>query len=504
MTTPWLRIIEATLTLCVLFCREYPATAQSTELPCKTYYLDLSTGVNQETIQPYTANTIDPFWEIVNGPAGALSYPQCTHVISGNPVNLAFGMARSIAPGNGFNLPPNLTTSNSGCDFSDQPYLVQRRFKVDAGSGNQVAYIKLEQLFVSDRVSHITLSGPGAPVVLLNACLLPGTYNLPLQALSLSSGEYTLSIALGKSITNAADTLPLQFSLKAYIYADTKIFQDNQHYGRSMFCSPPYPILEKPVLANTCMMAGDSFCEVVIDNYQPYLTYHLNQGSFTSAFTFEALLHQGYKLSATDSFGCVLSDSVFIDTCMIGSASIKLAIQGWMQTNGELIPYLYNQGWSNDPEDVEDVTLELRRAEAPHALIRSGTGRLKKDGSAWVAFDPVPSNWYYHVIRFKHALASWSSSPKLLTSGAWYDYTFPNSCLGDVVTSNNEQLLLAGDLNQDESIDMFDFMLMETAITNSASGNTIADLNADGIVDVFDFQLLEPNLIMGYSLVSPP
>ncbi|MBL7772422.1 MAG: hypothetical protein JNM95_06160 [Chitinophagaceae bacterium] len=477
--------------------------SQNSTVPCSSYYLDLSTGVNQESNQAFPLQATDPFWRIVSGPVQAGTYPHCALVVSGTAVNTSFGLARSIALGNGLNLPSNIVLTGNACNYTNQPYVFERDFKLEALPNGTEVWLTLDQLYVSDRVTSILLQGPGGPIVLLDACLIPGVYNLQQHHLVLNSGVYTLQVFVGKSLANSAASLPLQFSLKASIFANEKVFQDNQHFGRNTWCSPPYPVFEKPVMANTCVMAGDTSCEVIIDNYQSYLTYSLSNGSFTSPFTFQANLQQSYTLTASDSFGCTLSDSVFIDTCMIGSASFKLLLQGLMQNDGTMIPAMYNQMLSYDSNDVADIEVEFRKPIFPFEIVRLGAGRLKKDGSVWVAFNPIKSNHFYHVLKSKNILPSWSGTSKLLTSGAWYDYSQPGVLKGDCVYFDaNTWMLYTGDLNQDGSIDLFDFFEFEQA-SSASNNNGLGDLNGDGITDVLDFFLLEWNLVMGPGTSTP-
>ena len=63
--------------------------------------------------------------------------------------------------------------------------------------------------------------------------------------------------------------------------------------------------------------------------------------------------------------------------------------------------------------------------------------------------------------------------------------------------------LLTGDINQDESIDVLDYLLLDTDIVNGNSGYYATDLNGDGSVDVLDYLILSPHITQGDATQKP-
>jgi hypothetical protein len=63
--------------------------------------------------------------------------------------------------------------------------------------------------------------------------------------------------------------------------------------------------------------------------------------------------------------------------------------------------------------------------------------------------------------------------------------------------------MYGGDVNQDLTIDAFDYLLQDPDIVIGASGYVDTDLTGDGFVDAFDYILLDANLIFGVSAITP-
>jgi hypothetical protein len=63
--------------------------------------------------------------------------------------------------------------------------------------------------------------------------------------------------------------------------------------------------------------------------------------------------------------------------------------------------------------------------------------------------------------------------------------------------------MYSGDINQDEVIDVFDFLILDEDIQSGAFGYLTTDLNGDGVVDAFDFLILDPNIQAGVYVIKP-
>ena len=63
--------------------------------------------------------------------------------------------------------------------------------------------------------------------------------------------------------------------------------------------------------------------------------------------------------------------------------------------------------------------------------------------------------------------------------------------------------IYSGDINQDESIDGLDFLILDTSIQNGDGGYSDSDLNGDGSVDGLDYLILDINIQAGVGIIRP-
>jgi hypothetical protein len=105
---------------------------------------------------------------------------------------------------------------------------------------------------------------------------------------------------------------------------------------------------------------------------------------------------------------------------------------------------------------------------------------------------------YYIVIKHRNGVQTWSASP--VTIPTIYDFTTDtNKAYGSnqVQFGANKWAFYSGDINQDNSIDAFDYLLLDLDIISGNGGYLSTDLSGDGTIDAFDYLILEPNLISG-------
>lgn len=506
MIQPILRLLELMLLFTVCLFRSQNAVAQMS--PCRTSYLDLSTGKDYENNTVYPAGSSDPYWRVSNGPANAGVYPQCAFS-SGVSYGSVFGNTRAIQFNSAGITHGNMPFAINACNYNDQPYLFERDFMVNTGMGNPTinATLNIEQLTADYSVSSIVLSGPGGPFILVPSCLGPGLWSLPSTTLPLQTGLYTLQVHVANEwALNASPTI-MRMQLKAFIYANQNLFVDNKHFGKSALCAPNYVVLQTPVLANTCVDASSTSTDVVIDNYQMGMTYTIQPPvTTTSLFTFTGHLGTTYTVTATDNYGCSLSATAIVDTCMVSEATIKLCIQGYMLPNGKMTPVCLNQGLSSDSLLVDSLMVEWTWPEKPDSVIASGWGLLNTDGYVTVQFNPIPSGYYHLTVRYANALAIRSAMPLPLISGVVYDVSEALSSVfaGQLLDMGNNRLALkSGDLNQDGAIDAFDYIEWLMGSNNGLLGNRQSDLNGDGAIDSLDYLLLEVQVQIGATSACP-
>ena len=78
--------------------------------------------------------------------------------------------------------------------------------------------------------------------------------------------------------------------------------------------------------------------------------------------------------------------------------------------------------------------------------------------------------------------------------------------IDSTLVGNTYQYIFAiysGDITQDGTIDISDFLDIDPAIQNGDGGYVVGDLNGDGAVDVSDFLVLDPNIQGGIGANIP-
>ena len=130
---------------------------------------------------------------------------------------------------------------------------------------------------------------------------------------------------------------------------------------------------------------------------------------------------------------------------------------------------------------------------------------MNTDGTVLCSFGTTGT--YYVVIKFRNGLETWSANPIAITvSGGLYDFSSAvNKAFGDnqLEIEPGVFAIYSGDINQDGSIDAFDYLLLEPEIVQGNFGYLITDLNGDGVVDAFDFLVMDDNIVNGISLSTP-
>ena len=98
------------------------------------------------------------------------------------------------------------------------------------------------------------------------------------------------------------------------------------------------------------------------------------------------------------------------------------------------------------------------------------------------------------VVKFSDAQTTnkaYGNNMKLVDSvlvGATYQYVFA---------------IYSGDVNQDGTMDVSDFNVMEAQVAAFSTGYVTADINGDLVADVSDFNLLEANVSKFISVIHP-
>lgn len=169
-------------------------------------------------------------------------------------------------------------------------------------------------------------------------------------------------------------------------------------------------------------------------------------------------------------------------------------------------PVLYNQGVSGSTTETELITVELHAATAPYSVIATSSCLLQTNGTATANFSTSYSGSYYVVVRTRNGLTTWSANPITIPSSSTYDFSIANAqAFGNnqVEVATGVWALYSGDINQDFTVDVFDYLLMEPDIVTGVFGFVNTDSNGDGVVDLFDYLIIEPNITNGIGVLEP-
>jgi hypothetical protein len=111
------------------------------------------------------------------------------------------------------------------------------------------------------------------------------------------------------------------------------------------------------------------------------------------------------------------------------------------------------------------------------------------------------------VVKQRNHIETWSAQPILLQPGNnTFDFSSSNV---NAYGANQQQVapgiwaFYGGDLNQDQSIDAFDFLILDPDVMLGVGGYYHTDLNGDGAVDAFDYLVMEPNIVEGVGASTP-
>jgi len=209
-----------------------------------------------------------------------------------------------------------------------------------------------------------------------------------------------------------------------------------------------------------------------------------------------------YTVTVTDANGCSASSttSVMVINCN-AVLNLRFFIEGYYAGGGMMERVLFMQGVDPDSlsTNTDTVIVELRDTNNPVNVVQQFTGIVQTNGNLSCVFPgSVIGQLFWIVIRHRSAVQTWSSSPVVLSPVSSFDFTTSASQAfgGNLKDVFNEGIwsFFNGDVNQDESIDIFDFPLIDNDLQNFSFGYFQTDLNGDGSVDIFDFPLIDENI----------
>jgi hypothetical protein len=223
----------------------------------------------------------------------------------------------------------------------------------------------------------------------------------------------------------------------------------------------------------------------------------LPSGLVQNSPTFNNLCQGCYTIIATDCNGCTASVVKCVGPCGGVIINVGAILQGYHVGAGIMTPALFNQGVSSNNNIADEISVELHSPNPPFQLIASTTTTLSINGFANCQFNTVSPGMYYIALKHRNSIQTWSANPVPLSAVAT-TYNFTTSAAqaygnNMVQVAPNKWALYAGDINQDENVDLTDISLFEIDALNFAFGYLSTDITGDGTVDLSDFPLLDLN-----------
>jgi photosystem II stability/assembly factor-like uncharacterized protein len=159
--------------------------------------------------------------------------------------------------------------------------------------------------------------------------------------------------------------------------------------------------------------------------------------------------------------------------------------------------------WTGSSMVTDAVTVELRNAAFPYALVDQATEVVNYHGFSTFEFNNAPTGSYYAVLKHRNSLETWSAAPMLLNAAGNYSYNFTTSASqsfgSNTILKSGVYCNYSGDVNQDGIIDASDLATVENNVGNT--GYLSEDVTGDDYVDAADVAIVENN--QGVSVVAP-
>lgn len=184
---------------------------------------------------------------------------------------------------------------------------------------------------------------------------------------------------------------------------------------------------------------------------------------------------------------------------------LRLFIEGYYAGSNSMQPVLSNEGQPTCAGITDTVEIDLVDPITQNVL-HTEKALLHQNGKLRCNFFPYTGE-YYLGVRHRNALETWSAIPITLTNEmVSYDFT---TAASKAFGANMKEIepnvwaFYSGDLNQDDVIDVFDYLILDPHIVLGVNGYYVSDINGDGSVDVFDYLVLSPNIQEGIGAFLP-
>ncbi|MCX6292109.1 MAG: MopE-related protein [Bacteroidetes bacterium] len=116
-----------------------------------------------------------------------------------------------------------------------------------------------------------------------------------------------------------------------------------------------------------------------------------------------------------------------IDEGCAVTLNLKIFIEGFYITGGQMQPVLYNNGMNPDPTACDTIEVDLRDSILPDNIVVSVKALLHADGNTSLLLPfSVLNHSYYLAVRQRNSIETWSKNPVLFDSSLVnFDFTSP-------------------------------------------------------------------------------
>jgi len=170
------------------------------------------------------------------------------------------------------------------------------------------------------------------------------------------------------------------------------------------------------------------------------------------------------------------------------------------------------QGNAGDqfPGTTADViTVELHDAAAGQYSTILHTASDINLSTTGLASASIPSNFtgsYYVTIKHRNSIETVSATP-LSFAGSVINYDFTTSAamaFGGVLKNVGANwAIYAGDVNQDDLVDLSDMISVDNLSATAATGYLPEDINGDALIDITDMIIIDNNSSLAIGAVTP-
>jgi hypothetical protein len=214
-----------------------------------------------------------------------------------------------------------------------------------------------------------------------------------------------------------------------------------------------------------------------------------------------------YIVLVTNQFNCTKSDTVLV-TVKNKLLIVNALLEG-LHANGNLMNNALNENsepqWGTNIADK--VTLEIRSASAPYAIIESVNANLLTNSEIKSYINCNNEGLYYIAIKHRNHLETWSADPvSFVNDTVSYNFTIAAS---QAFADNQKEVatgifaIMVGDINQDGVVDLSDLVYMDNDLTIGTVAYVVTDLNGDGVVDLSDLVTIDENITNGAVVMTP-